>query len=70
MYIFYVELPTDSFKLSICSAFFGVAVTFYGHLLNVVRDVYITARSFVTQVQNLVIVVRQSKGIPTRRGKG
>ncbi|KAG9027847.1 E3 ubiquitin-protein ligase hrd1 [Tulasnella sp. JGI-2019a] len=54
MYIFYVELLTDFFKLSIYLVFFGAVMTFYGLPLNVVRDVYITARSFVTRVQDLI----------------
>ncbi|KAG8843156.1 E3 ubiquitin-protein ligase hrd1 [Tulasnella sp. 330] len=54
MYIFYIELITDFFKLSIYLIFFGAVMTFYGLPLNVVRDVYITARSFVTRVQDLI----------------
>jgi E3 ubiquitin-protein ligase synoviolin len=69
MWIFYIELatgkvpfflslsaskhPTDFLKLSTYLVFFVIIITFYGLPLNIVRDVYITARSFVTRLRAL-----------------
>ncbi|KAL6308184.1 hypothetical protein BKA93DRAFT_765822 [Sparassis latifolia] len=54
MYVFYVELATDFLKLTTYLAFFMIILTFYGLPLNIVRDVYLTARSFITRVRALV----------------
>ncbi|KAH9978716.1 hypothetical protein BGW80DRAFT_691172 [Lactifluus volemus] len=54
MWIFYVDLITDFLKLSTYLGFFAVIVTFYGVPLNVVRDVYVTARSFITRLRDLM----------------
>lgn len=54
MYNFYVDLITDFLKLSTYLGFFAVIVTFYGVPLNVVRDVYVTARSFITRLRDLM----------------
>ncbi|KAH8979116.1 hypothetical protein EDB92DRAFT_1806715 [Lactarius akahatsu] len=56
MWIFYVDLITaeDFLKLSTYLGFFAVIVTFYGVPLNVVRDVYVTARSFITRLRDLI----------------
>lgn len=69
MWIFYIELatgkvpfflslsasehPTDFLKLTTYLVFFVIIITFYGLPLNIVRDVYITARSFVTRLRAL-----------------
>ena len=72
MYVFYIELVTGNFHLSIpfsplihfCSpdfmklatylTFFAVVLSFYGLPLNIIRDVYLTARSFITRLRALV----------------
>ncbi|KAH9994003.1 hypothetical protein BJV77DRAFT_1102568, partial [Russula vinacea] len=54
MFVFYVDLITDFLKLSTYLGFFAVIVTFYGVPLNVVRDVYVTARSFITRLRDLM----------------
>ncbi|KAF5385988.1 hypothetical protein D9615_002410 [Tricholomella constricta] len=53
MWVFYIELATDFLKLSTYLIFFTIIITFYGLPLNIVRDVYITARSFVTRLRAL-----------------
>ncbi|KAF8972937.1 hypothetical protein BDZ97DRAFT_1900798 [Flammula alnicola] len=53
MWIFYIELATDFLKLTTYLVFFIIIITFYGLPLNIVRDVYITARSFVTRLRAL-----------------
>ncbi|KAG8719545.1 E3 ubiquitin-protein ligase hrd1 [Ceratobasidium sp. 395] len=54
MYIFYVELLTDFLKLSTYLSFFLTVLTHYGFPLNIVRDVFLTARSFVGRVRDLL----------------
>ncbi|KAF9071017.1 hypothetical protein BDP27DRAFT_1219752 [Rhodocollybia butyracea] len=53
MWVFYIELATDFFKLTIYLVFFTIIITFYGLPLNIVRDVYITARSFISRLRAL-----------------
>ena len=70
MYIFYVELATgqstlyiyaicilmlsDFLKLVTYLTFFLLVLTFYGLPLNIVRDVYMTARSFINRCRDLI----------------
>ncbi|KAG7446450.1 uncharacterized protein BT62DRAFT_986934 [Guyanagaster necrorhizus] len=53
MWTFYIELITDFSKLTTYLCFFAIIVTFYGLPLNIVRDIYFTARSFVTRLRAL-----------------
>ncbi|KAJ3518139.1 hypothetical protein NLJ89_g61 [Agrocybe chaxingu] len=53
MWVFYIELVTDFLKLTTYLVFFIIIITFYGLPLNIIRDVYITARSFVTRLRAL-----------------
>ncbi|BGP48272.1 E3 ubiquitin-protein ligase hrd1 [Rhodotorula kratochvilovae] len=53
IYVFYVELTADFFKLVTYLVFFGLILTFYGLPLNILRDVYITLRSFILKVRDL-----------------
>lgn len=50
----YPTCTEDFLKLSTYLGFFAVIVTFYGVPLNVVRDVYVTARSFITRLRDLM----------------
>ncbi|KAF7790315.1 hypothetical protein EIP86_001269 [Pleurotus ostreatoroseus] len=54
MYIFYIELVTDFLKLVVYLTFFMIVLTFYGLPLNMIRDVYLTARSFTSRLRALV----------------
>ncbi|CAA7259248.1 unnamed protein product [Cyclocybe aegerita] len=53
MWVFYIELMTDFLKLTTYLVFFIIIITFYGLPLNIIRDVYITARSFATRLRAL-----------------
>ncbi|GJN90576.1 hypothetical protein Rhopal_003588-T1 [Rhodotorula paludigena] len=53
IYIFYVDLATDFFKLCTYLLFFGLILTFHSLPLNILRDVYITLRSFLLKVRDL-----------------
>ncbi|KAJ3554227.1 hypothetical protein NM688_g3218 [Phlebia brevispora] len=54
MYIFYIELVTDFLKLVVYLTFFVIVLSFYGLPLNMIRDVYLTARSFTGRLRALV----------------
>ncbi|KAM0750435.1 hypothetical protein T439DRAFT_314824 [Meredithblackwellia eburnea MCA 4105] len=53
IYVFYVDLATDFFKLITYVSFFGLILTFYGLPLNILRDVYLTFRSFILKCRDL-----------------
>ncbi|GAA5918884.1 hypothetical protein JCM1841_006658 [Sporobolomyces salmonicolor] len=53
IYVFYVELAADFFKLVTYLSFFGLILTFYGLPLNILRDVYLTLRSFLLKIRSL-----------------
>ncbi|GAA6061476.1 hypothetical protein JCM10212_002555 [Sporobolomyces blumeae] len=53
IYVFYVDLVADFFKLVTYLAFFGLTLTFYGLPLNILRDVYLTLRSFLLRIRDL-----------------
>ncbi|GAA5896169.1 hypothetical protein JCM8208_007548 [Rhodotorula glutinis] len=53
IWVFYVELTADFFKLLTYLVFFGLILSFYGLPLNILRDVYITLRSFILKVRDL-----------------
>jgi E3 ubiquitin-protein ligase synoviolin len=48
-----IILLQDFLKLTTYLIFFIIIITFYGLPLNIIRDVYITARSFVTRLRAL-----------------
>ncbi|KAG8946854.1 E3 ubiquitin-protein ligase hrd1 [Tulasnella sp. 424] len=66
MFIFYAELLTDFMKLITYLTFFGVVMGSYGLPLNVIRDVYVTARSFLSRVQDLVRYRKATKNMDQR----
>ncbi|KAH7915227.1 hypothetical protein BJ138DRAFT_177201 [Hygrophoropsis aurantiaca] len=53
MWVFYIELATDFLKLATYLLFFMLIVAFYGLPLNIIRDVYLTGRSFITRLRAL-----------------
>ncbi|KAL4074300.1 hypothetical protein V8B97DRAFT_1930850 [Scleroderma yunnanense] len=53
MWVFYVELVTDFLKLTTYLVFFMLIVAFYGLPLNIIRDVYLTGKSFITRLRAL-----------------
>lgn len=53
-FLFYLDLVTDFIKLCIYLAFFLLVVTFYGLPLHIIRDLYLTMRSFVTRIRDFL----------------
>lgn len=62
MYIFYLDLvigisnllTLDFFKLITYVLFFGIVVHYYGLPLHIIRDLYMTLRSFLGRVRDLI----------------
>ncbi|KZT43674.1 hypothetical protein SISSUDRAFT_978355 [Sistotremastrum suecicum HHB10207 ss-3] len=66
MWIFYIELATDFMKLITYLTFFMLVLTFYGLPLNIIRDVYITGRSFYQRARDLVRYRAATKNMDER----
>ncbi|KEF59527.1 uncharacterized protein A1O9_04371 [Exophiala aquamarina CBS 119918] len=53
-YIFYLDLATDFFKLVIYLAFFFILLIFYGLPIHILRDVFLTMRSFLKRISDFM----------------
>mgnify|MGYP003723749491 CR=1 FL=1 len=66
MYVFFVDMFSDFFKLVIYIIFFAMILTFYGLPLNIVRDVYMTGRSFFGKIRDLIRYRAATKNMDDR----
>ncbi|KAF9652997.1 hypothetical protein BDM02DRAFT_3258206 [Thelephora ganbajun] len=66
MYLFYIELCTDFMKLTTYLLFFSLIIMKHGLPLNMIRDVYITARSFVTRFRALTRYLSATRDMDRR----
>ncbi|KAK9456106.1 hypothetical protein V1511DRAFT_496565 [Dipodascopsis uninucleata] len=53
-FLFYLDLATDFIKLLIYISFFLLILTVYGLPLHIIRDVYLTMRSFLTRIRDFM----------------
>jgi len=53
IFVFYLDLVTDFFKLITYVVFFAIICNFYGLPLHIIRDVYVTFRSFIQKCRDL-----------------
>jgi E3 ubiquitin-protein ligase synoviolin len=53
-YMFYLNLATDFFKLVIYLAFFFILLVFYGLPIHILRDVFLTMRSFMKRISDFL----------------
>ncbi|KAH1496227.1 hypothetical protein LV164_007506 [Aspergillus fumigatus] len=53
-WIFYLDLLTDFFKLTVYLSFFAILFMFYGLPIHILRDVVVTIRSFVRRITDFV----------------
>ena len=53
-WVFYLDLATDFFKLVIYLSFFVILLVFYGLPIHIMRDVFLTARSFFKRISDFV----------------
>ncbi|EAA29940.1 hypothetical protein GE21DRAFT_7073 [Neurospora crassa] len=54
LYILSLDLVSDFLKLCIYTAFFGVLITFYGLPIHIIRDWFMTTRSFIKRLNALL----------------
>ncbi|PWN21740.1 hypothetical protein BCV69DRAFT_153317 [Microstroma glucosiphilum] len=66
MYVSAVDLVTDFLKLATYVCFFCLILTYYGLPLNIVRDVYVTARSFFGRIRDLIRYRAATRNMDTR----
>ncbi|EXJ88360.1 hypothetical protein A1O1_05290 [Capronia coronata CBS 617.96] len=53
-YMFYLNLTTDFFKLVIYLTFFFILLVFYGLPIHILRDVFLTMRSFLKRISDFI----------------
>ena len=53
-WVFYLDLATDFFKLVVYLSFFIILLVFYGLPIHIMRDVFLTARSFFKRISDFV----------------
>ncbi|KAL1914973.1 uncharacterized protein VTP21DRAFT_7678 [Calcarisporiella thermophila] len=66
LYLFYLDLVTDLFKLITYLIFCGVVSQYYGLPLHVIRDVYLTMRSFLQKCRDLLRYRRATRNMDER----
>ncbi|KAI5810053.1 RING finger protein [Peziza echinospora] len=65
-WMFYLELGTDFLKLLTYLAFFFIVLTFYGLPLHIIRDVYMTLRSFISRIRDFIRYRRATNDMNAR----
>lgn len=53
-WIFYLDLTTDFFKLVLYLSFFFILLVFYGLPIHIMRDVFLTCRSFIKRISDFI----------------
>ncbi|KTW32472.1 uncharacterized protein T551_00562 [Pneumocystis jirovecii RU7] len=66
LYVLYLELFLELFKLIAYTTFFMLALTFYGLPLHIIRDVYITLKSFLAKCRDLIRYKRVTNNMNQR----
>lgn len=54
VWLFYLDLATDLFHMLVYVSFFGLICTYYGLPLHILRDLYLTVRSFRSRVTDFM----------------
>lgn len=65
-WVFYLELVTDFMKLIVYLSFFFILLTFYGLPIHIMRDVFLTVRSFVKRINDFVRYRRATRDMNER----
>ncbi|KAG5437490.1 hypothetical protein PCANB_000918 [Pneumocystis canis] len=66
LYVLYLELFLELFKLIAYTTFFMLALTFYGLPLHIIRDVYVTLKSFLSKCRDLIRYKRVTNNMNQR----
>ena len=53
-WVFYLDLTTDFFKLVLYLSFFIILLVFYGLPIHIMRDVFLTCRSFFKRISDFI----------------
>lgn len=53
-WVFYLDLATDFFKLVVYMSFFVILLVFYGLPIHIMRDVFLTTRSFFKRIADFM----------------
>src|SRR5690606_18782494 len=61
-----ISHATDFLKLLTYLAFFFIVLTFYGLPLHIIRDVYITLRSFISRIRDFIRYRRATNDMNAR----
>ncbi|KAI9654838.1 MAG: E3 ubiquitin-protein ligase hrd1 [Trizodia sp. TS-e1964] len=65
-WIFYLDLATDFLKLVVYLSFFTILLTFYGLPIHIMRDLFLTLRSFVKRIVDFYRFRRATKDMNKR----
>ncbi|KAI9761750.1 MAG: hypothetical protein M4579_000844 [Chaenotheca gracillima] len=65
-WIFYLDLATDFFKLVVYLAFFAILLIFYGIPIHIIRDVFLTLRSFLKRIADFMRYRRATRDMNER----
>ncbi|KTW28472.1 hypothetical protein T552_01732 [Pneumocystis carinii B80] len=66
LYVLYLELFMELFKLIAYSIFFILALTFYGLPLHIIRDIYMAFKSFLAKCRDLIRYKRVTNNMNQR----
>lgn len=66
LFFFYFDFFVDFLKLSIYSTFFAIIIKYYGIPLHIIRDLYLTIRSFVVRVKDILRYRRATANMDQR----
>ena len=65
-WVFYLDLATDFFKLVLYLSFFVILLVFYGLPIHIMRDVFLTCRSFFKRISDFIKYRRATSDMNAR----
>ncbi|KAI9771894.1 MAG: E3 ubiquitin-protein ligase hrd1 [Geoglossum simile] len=65
-WVFYLDLATDLIKLIVYLSFFTILLIFYGLPIHIMRDVFLTLRSFIKRIRDFLRYRRATRDMNDR----
>ncbi|KAI9776947.1 MAG: E3 ubiquitin-protein ligase hrd1 [Geoglossum umbratile] len=65
-WVFYLDLVTDLIKLIVYMSFFAILLIFYGLPIHIMRDVFLTLRSFIKRIRDFLRYRRATRDMNDR----
>lgn len=65
-WVFYLDLATDAIKSVVYLGFFMILMTFYGIPIHIMRDLFMTIRSFIKRINDFVQYRNATRDMNTR----